>query len=62
MKRVTLQFLSFEDLTEYSEVINIDKCNTNKRKLLIQGELSDGDIELAVTEYGASVLQEMQPD
>ncbi|MDB5196377.1 MAG: hypothetical protein JWP88_748 [Flaviaesturariibacter sp.] len=62
MKKVTLQFPSFEDLTEYSEVINIDKCSTNKRKLTIRGELSDGDIELAVLEYGASVLQEMEAD
>ncbi|MCW3073247.1 MAG: hypothetical protein JWP69_316 [Flaviaesturariibacter sp.] len=62
MKRVILQFTSLEDLSEYSEVINIDKCNTNKRKLTIRGELSDADIELAVIGHGASVLQEMEAD
>lgn len=62
MKRVTLQFQTLEELSEYSEVINIDKCNTNKRKLFIRGELSDADIELAVLEYGATVLQEMDAD
>ena len=62
MKRVSLQFQTLEELSEYSEVINIDKCITNKRKLLLRGELSDADIELAVLEYGASVLQEMETD
>lgn len=62
MKRVTLQFPGLDELLEYSEVINIDKCSTNKRKLTIRGELSDADIELAVIEYGASVLQEMEAD
>lgn len=62
MKRVILQFESLEALSEYAELINIDKCKTDKRKVTIRGELSDADIELAVMGHGALVLQEMEAD
>ncbi|MDB5251329.1 MAG: hypothetical protein JWP27_498 [Flaviaesturariibacter sp.] len=62
MKRVSLQFETIEQLSEYAEVINIDKCKTDRRKRTIRGELSDADIELAVLDYGGVVLQEMQVD
>lgn len=62
MKKVILKFETFDDLNEYAEVINIDKCNVNYKKLTIRGELSDADIELAVMDHHASVLQEMEAD
>jgi hypothetical protein len=62
MKRVILQFESLEELQEYAELINIEKCKVDKRKHTLRGELSDADIELAVMEHHASVLQEMEAD
>ena len=58
MKKISLQFEDILQLVDFIQFTKNDHCSINLEKLMVNGEMSDADIELAINGYGASLVKE----
>ena len=56
MKEVTIQFSSILELIDFTLIIDANKFEVNKSKLLLTCELSEREIELARNGFHATIL------
>jgi len=56
MKQVTLQFPSIIELIDFTFIIDGTMFEADRRKNRLTCELSSADVELAKTDYKASVI------
>jgi hypothetical protein len=61
MNQVTLQFPSILELIEFSLIINGTMFEADSHKNTLSGELSIVDVQLAKTNYKASVIAITNP-
>ena len=57
MKKVTLQFENIALLVDYLETIGMKKCRIFHENITVLCEASEADIELAVTGFGAVIVE-----
>ncbi len=56
MKKVSLQFHSILQLIDFTLAIDSNFCEMNKETLVVSGEFSEKEIELATSGYKAIVV------
>jgi hypothetical protein len=56
MKHVTLQFPSILELVDFSLIIAEKDCEVKRTKLVLQCKLHEADIQLALREFKAILL------
>lgn len=59
MQKITLQFLSDNELRHFSDTINSSSVEINLRNRTIICEVDDSEISLAITAFNATVVEEM---
>lgn len=58
MKKISLKFEDILQLVEFIQHTKNHHCIINMETIIVNGELSEADIELAVNGYGASLIKE----
>ena len=56
MKHVTLQFPSILELVDFSLIIAEKDCEVKRTKLVLQCKLHEADIQLALHQFNAVIL------
>ena len=57
MKTTTLMFHTFTDLWEFKQMTNTNNFKVNSVQLTITAEFNEAQIELAVSTFGAVVVE-----
>ena len=56
MNQICLKFEDILQLVEFLDVTKNHHCEADMERMVVSGELSDADVELAINGYGASLM------